>query len=67
MIATSDVVRRMDWNLTARSGYPPVRTTSAERELEVWLVVNGSASLDVGTPACESGTSPWLRPLPSRS
>jgi uncharacterized protein (DUF58 family) len=48
-----DDVRRMDWNLTARTGVPHVRTTIADRELETWLVVDGSASLDFGTVACE--------------
>lgn len=48
-----DDVRRMDWNLTARSGSPHVRTTIADRELELWLVVDGSASLDFGTASCE--------------
>lgn len=48
-----DDVRRMDWNLTARSGEPHVRTTIADRELETWLVVDDSASLDFGTAACE--------------
>jgi uncharacterized protein (DUF58 family) len=48
-----DDVRRMDWNLTARSGHPHVRNTIADRELELWLVVDGSASLDFGTASCE--------------
>lgn len=48
-----DDVRRMDWSLTARSGMPHVRTTVADRELELWLVVDCSASLDFGTAACE--------------
>lgn len=48
-----DDVRRMDWNLTARSGAPHVRTTVADRELETWLVVDTSASLDFGTADCE--------------
>ena len=51
--AVGDDVRRMDWNLTARSGVPHVRTTIADRELETWLVVDGSASLDFGTAGCE--------------
>lgn len=51
--APGDDVRRMDWNLTARSGQPHVRATVAERELETWLVVDSSASLDFGTAACE--------------
>jgi uncharacterized protein (DUF58 family) len=48
-----DDVRRMDWNLTARSGHPHIRTTIADRELETWIVVDSSASLDFGTAACE--------------
>ncbi|MEY2567088.1 MAG: hypothetical protein QOE35_1617 [Actinomycetota bacterium] len=48
-----DDVRRMDWNLTARSGAPHVRTTVADRELECWLLVDTSASLDFGTADCE--------------
>jgi uncharacterized protein (DUF58 family) len=48
-----DDVRRMDWNLTARSGSPHIRTTIADRELETWVVVDGSASLDFGTARCE--------------
>lgn len=48
-----DDVRRIDWNLTARSGDVHVRDTVAERELETWFVVDGSASLDYGTASCE--------------
>jgi uncharacterized protein (DUF58 family) len=48
-----DDVRRMDWNVTARSSEPHVRDTIADRELETWVVVDGSASLDFGTAACE--------------
>ena len=48
-----DDVRRIDWNLTARTTVPHVRDTIAERELETWIVVDGSASLDFGTAACE--------------
>jgi uncharacterized protein (DUF58 family) len=44
-----DDARRMDWNLTARSLTPQVRTTEAERELETWVVADRSASLDFGT------------------
>jgi uncharacterized protein (DUF58 family) len=51
--APGDDVRRMDWNLTARTAVPHVRTTIADRELETWLVVDNSASLDFGTAACE--------------
>ena len=48
-----DDVRRMDWNLTARSNHPHIRTPIADRELETWLLVDGSASVDFGTTACE--------------
>ena len=48
-----DDARRIDWNLTARSGETYVRDTIADRELETWLVVDGSASLDFGTADCE--------------
>lgn len=44
-----DDVRRIDWNLTARTTIPHVRDTVAERELELWFVVDGTASLDFGT------------------
>jgi uncharacterized protein (DUF58 family) len=53
LYAPGDDVRRMDWNLTARTGVPHVRTTIADRELETWLVIDGSASLDFGTVNCE--------------
>jgi uncharacterized protein (DUF58 family) len=48
-----DDVRRIDWNLTARSNATHVRDTIAERELETWIVVDGTASLDYGTARCE--------------
>jgi uncharacterized protein (DUF58 family) len=48
-----DDVRRMDWNLTARTSIPHVRTTIADRELETWLAIDTSASLDFGTASCE--------------
>jgi uncharacterized protein (DUF58 family) len=48
-----DDVRRMDWNLTARTAVPHVRETIVDRELETWLLVDGSASLDFGTAECE--------------
>jgi uncharacterized protein (DUF58 family) len=44
-----DDARRMDWSLTARASSPYVRTTDADRELETWVVVDRSASLDFGT------------------
>ncbi len=44
-----DDVRRMDWPVTARTMTPHVRQTIADRELETWLVVDLSPSLDFGT------------------
>lgn len=48
-----DDVRRMDWAVTARTTHPHVRQMIADRELETWLVVDMSASLDFGTSTCE--------------
>ena len=48
-----DDVRRMDWAVTARTTVPHIRETVADRELETWMVVDRSASLDFGTAACE--------------
>lgn len=53
MYTPGDDVRRMDWNLTARTNEPHIRTTIADRELETWLVLDASASLDFGTAECE--------------
>ena len=47
-----DDVRRMDWPVTARTTVPHVRQTIADRELETWLAVDLSASLDFGTATC---------------
>ena len=48
-----DDVRRMDWAVTARTTHPHVRQMIADRELETWIVVDLSASLDFGTANCE--------------
>jgi uncharacterized protein (DUF58 family) len=48
-----DEARRIDWNVTARSLAPQVRTTDPDRELETWIVVDRSASLDFGTTVQE--------------
>jgi len=48
-----DDVRQMDWSVTARTTHPHVRQTVADRELETWLAVDLSASLDFGTGTCE--------------
>lgn len=47
-----DDVRRIDWNVTARMQKPYLRATIADRELETWVVVDTSASLDFGTARC---------------
>ncbi|MFI7026415.1 DUF58 domain-containing protein [Micromonospora sp. NPDC049900] len=44
-----DDVRRMDWPVTARTTTAHVRRTVADRELETWLAVDLSASLDFGS------------------
>ncbi len=43
-----DDVRRIDWNTTARSDRPFVRDAYVERALDVWLLLDLSASLDWG-------------------
>ncbi len=48
-----DDVRRMDWNVTARSLDPHVRAPLAERELETWALLDASASMDFGTALSE--------------
>jgi uncharacterized protein (DUF58 family) len=44
-----DDVRRIDWNVTARTGEPHVRIELAERVLVTWLVIDASASMAFGT------------------
>ncbi len=44
-----DDVRRIEWNVTARTGTPHVRVELAERVLVTWLVFDASASMDFGT------------------
>ena len=44
-----DDVRRIDWNVTARTGVPHVRVELAERVLVTWLVLDASASMAFGT------------------
>ncbi|MQA16711.1 MAG: DUF58 domain-containing protein [Pseudonocardiaceae bacterium] len=48
-----DDVRRMDWAVTARMTEPHIRDTVADRELETWLAVDLSPSLDFGTAHCD--------------
>jgi uncharacterized protein (DUF58 family) len=44
-----DDVRRMDWNVTARTGEPHVRVHLAERVLVTWLLLDTSPSMQFGT------------------
>jgi uncharacterized protein (DUF58 family) len=44
-----DDVRRIEWNVTARTGVPHVRVELAERVLVTWLVLDASASMAFGT------------------
>jgi uncharacterized protein (DUF58 family) len=44
-----DDVRRIDWNVTARTGEPHVRVDLAERVLVTWLVLDVSPSMHFGT------------------
>lgn len=51
--AGEDDVRRMDWNVTARTGEPHVWRPLAEHELETWVLVDETPSMDFGTALSE--------------
>ncbi len=44
-----DDVRKMDWAVTARTTVPHVRDTIADRELEVWALLDTTPSMNWGT------------------
>jgi uncharacterized protein (DUF58 family) len=44
-----DDVRRIEWNVTARTAEPHVRVTIAERVLVTWLLLDTSPSMHFGT------------------
>jgi uncharacterized protein (DUF58 family) len=44
-----DDVRRIDWNVTARTGETFIKTYAEERELTVHLVIDQSRSMDFGS------------------
>lgn len=46
-----DDVRRMDWAVTARTGVPHVRDTIADRELEIYALLDATPSMNWGTAA----------------
>jgi len=48
-----DDVRRIDWNVTARTQDTYVRMQIADRDLEAWLIVDTSAAMRFGTVAAE--------------
>lgn len=48
-----DDVRRIDWNVTARTQTTHIRESIADRELETWVCVDCSPSLDFGTTSME--------------
>jgi uncharacterized protein (DUF58 family) len=47
--SAGDDVRRMDWNVTARTNTPHIRDSIADRELETTVLVDLRPSLDFGT------------------
>ncbi len=51
MYQVGDDVRRIDWNVTARTRDLYVRDQIADRDLEGWLVVDASASMRFATVA----------------
>jgi len=48
-----DDVRRIDWNVTARTQRPHFRQAVADRELETWIALDTSASMSFGTAECD--------------
>ena len=50
-----DDVRRIDWNVSARSIDTHIRESIADRELETWMLIDRSPSLDFGTAAMTKG------------
>lgn len=54
-----DDPRRIDWAVTARTGDTHVRDAIADRELELWLVIDGSSSLAFGTGIADKYELGW--------
>lgn len=48
-----DDVRRIDWNVTARSQEPHVWRSRAEHELDTWILIDDTPSMHFGTAAAE--------------
>ena len=53
MYQPGDDVRRIDWNVTARTMETHVREQIADRDLEAWLVVDTSAAMRFGTTTAD--------------
>ena len=49
--APGDDVRRIDWNVTARTNETYIHEQIADRDLSAWIVVDVSATMDFGTQA----------------
>lgn len=58
-----DDVRLMDWSVTARTTVPHVHQTIADRELETWLLVDLSPSIDAGSHISDDGSVVTKRDL----
>ncbi len=43
-----DDVRKIDWAVTARTTVPHVRDTIADRELEIWALLDVTPSHELG-------------------
>lgn len=54
-----DDPRHIDWAVTARTRDPHVRDTIADHELELWLVVDASSSLQFGTATATKHELAW--------
>ncbi len=48
---SSDDVRHMDWNVTARMGQPHVRVYNEDRDMVAWLLIDRSPSQSFGSGA----------------
>jgi uncharacterized protein (DUF58 family) len=53
----NDDALRIDWNATARSGRPYVKTYKDDRDLSLYLVVDESASMDFGAGRTKRATA----------
>jgi uncharacterized protein (DUF58 family) len=54
-----DDPRHLDWAVTARTQEPYVRDMVADHELDVWLVLDSSSSLDFGTALATKHEVAW--------